>query len=668
MITSRSRGVRRIWLTLAATVLIGVAVLALVGWQFDLSPLKRLFVGLTPMNPLTALCFIALGANLAVRTWRPHRIALADCFAGAVVIVTSCRLGAYLFGADFPLDKLLYSSELLREQIHNEMAWSTATLFLLCGIGYLATSIREAWASLVAQAGAAITAFTALLVTDEYVFRALSNQDRMIPMALNTALMFLVASGGILILTWRHGFMRTLTLSAAGSKTTLLLLGMAIVIPFGLGLTIEELRRNGFIGQRSGDAFTVALISGVFAVVIWMTARCNARAEEAVLAAKADAERANLAKSEFLSRMSHELRTPLNAILGFAQILQLEGLSDRQADCVSHILRGGKHLLSMINEVLDISRIETGNLAMSCEPVEASGLLREAVQLLAPVASDKGVDLRDRTDSSDQIYVTADRQRLHQVLINLLSNAIKYNVADGKVTVECRHGEPGRVQLVVSDTGKGIDEDKLSQLFSPFSRLGAEDSTVEGTGLGLALSKSLSECMGGTLVYAPNPGGGSVFTLELRAAANPISANEPALRQLANQQVSFTNGLRVLVVEDNASNIALLKRIFEARPSVDTKIVTRGSSAVSTAVEYEPDLILLDVNLPDVSGDEVLRHLKSSPQTSEIPVVVTSADASSKTIAGLLSLGATEYLTKPLDVSKLLEVVDGRTMELKRSA
>ena len=376
-------------------------------------------------------------------------------------------------------------------------------------------------------------------------------------------------------------------------------------------------------------------------------------------AATAEADRANQAKSEFLSRMSHELRTPLNAILGFAQLLEIDAASPEQQESVDQILRAGRHLLGLINEILDISRIEAGRLQLSVEPVPVRETVRQAIELVQPSAAEPHVSVRAEV-IDENLHVLADRQRLQQVLLNLLSNSIKYNRPGGTVTVSCEAGAEGRLRIHVTDTGDGIAADKLQRLFTPFDRLGAEASAVEGTGLGLALSKTLVEAMGGTLRVQSRPGTGSTFSVELAVASAPGVADvvTPAAIEPTADDGTGRAPRKILYIEDNLSNLRLVQSVLARRAATTVLSAMQGRVGIALARDHRPDLILLDRHLPDMSGDEVFRLLRDDPRTRDIPVIVLSADAIPARMQRLLEAGVRAYLTKPLDVPSLLAAVD----------
>ena len=385
-------------------------------------------------------------------------------------------------------------------------------------------------------------------------------------------------------------------------------------------------------------------------------------AEQAMSIARREAERANRAKSEFLSRMSHDLRTPLNAVLGFAQLLDMDNLSADQRESVTQILEAGRHLLDLMNEVLDISRIESGNLSLSPEPVAVAEIVEQVVRLMRPLGAAQHVEVTALPTAAQDCHVRADRQRLTQILLNLMSNAIKYNREGGRVTVSCEDAGNGRVRINIADTGAGIRPEKLALLFTPFERLGAEQTGIEGTGLGLALSRGLAEAMGGKLGVSSEVDRGSTFWVELMSVA-PSPEVEP---QMAHASAPTPRSLdsisgTILYIEDNVSNVRLVERLLkQRRPRITLLHASDGTIGMAMALERKPDLIFLDLHLPDTPGEEVLRRLWEDPRTRDIPVAILSADATLSQSRRLIATGAKAYLTKPLDVSKMLALIDER--------
>ncbi|MCF5224621.1 PAS domain S-box protein [Pseudomonas syringae] len=382
-------------------------------------------------------------------------------------------------------------------------------------------------------------------------------------------------------------------------------------------------------------------------------------AEIALGTAREEAERASRAKSEFLSRMSHELRTPLNSILGFAQLLDMDSPASQRPQ-VGHILRAGQHLLKLINEVLDIARIEAGHVSLSLEPVSLSSVLKETLVLVSPMAADGNIELKELPHLPDELGVIADRQRLVQVLLNLLSNAIKYNRTDGQVRIEVDRSAE-HVTVSVVDTGYGIAPERLGQLFKPFERLDANPS-VEGTGLGLALSKSMLEMMKGTLSVQTTQNEGCRFTLALPFVAvhaptvvTPRPADAVPIPRPAARPAYHG---KLLCIEDNLSSMALIETLLQRRPGIQLLSSMQGQLGLDLARQHAPQLILLDLNLPDIKGLEVLQRLRRLPATANTPVLMITADASVNAQRELKEAGATAILIKPIQVPVFLALLD----------
>jgi len=375
-----------------------------------------------------------------------------------------------------------------------------------------------------------------------------------------------------------------------------------------------------------------------------------------------EVERASKAKSEFLSRMSHELRTPLNAILGFGQLLERQKPTEVQRTRISYILSAGRHLLELINEVLDISRIEAGHMQFSLEPVSVTDAVDEAIGLVLPLTTERKIKI-ERTDLIDSSpIVLADRQRLKQVLLNLLANAVKYNRDAGRVIVDLAPQPNEHFRISIIDEGPGIPSEKRSRLFSPFERLGAEAGLCEGTGLGLALSKRLVEAMAGTIGESA-PASGSCFWIEFPQTKD-VRREHGTERELTALLAGLNGQSKTLLyIEDNVSNLTLIEHLLSEYPPIKLISAMQGSLGLELAVRHQPDLILLDVHLPDLSGAEVLARLKANPRTSAIPVVVLSADATKSQIDRLMAAGANEYLTKPLEVDRFSKVVEAHLCE-----
>jgi len=375
--------------------------------------------------------------------------------------------------------------------------------------------------------------------------------------------------------------------------------------------------------------------------------------------AMAVADKANLAKSDFLSGMSHELRTPLSAILGFAQLMESGSPSPTPAQkrSIDQILKAGWYLLDLINEILDLALIESGKLPLSLEPTSLTDVVRECHAMIEPQAQKRGIRV---TFSPLDIpyFVNADRTRLKQVLINLLSNAVKYNREGGSILVEYSMGTPGRIRICVRDTGEGMPADMLTQLFQPFNRLGKEASLEEGTGIGLVMSKQLVELMQGRIGVESTVGSGSVFWFELNLTAEPRPVAAASKANAPAQVPSGAKTRTLLYVEDNPANLMLVEDLLARRSDIRLLTASEGTRGIEIARASLPDVVLMDINLPGISGIQALKLLRADPVTAHIPVLALSANAMPRDIARGLEAGFFRYLTKPIKIDEFMEALD----------
>jgi signal transduction histidine kinase/CheY-like chemotaxis protein len=444
-----------------------------------------------------------------------------------------------------------------------------------------------------------------------------------------------VLAGLIGVALFGSGISRRVTVAAANADR------------LGAGQPLEPVRRAGDELGRLADSLGQA-------------EKLLLRRSTELITARDEAVTANQAKDAFLSSTSHELRTPLNAVLGFAQLLQLSDLGHEDREAVERILAAGRHLLALINELIDIARIESGEFSLSLEPVALQPVVEETGQLMAPLAADRSITI-SQCRPPPGLAVKADRQRLRQILVNLLSNAIKYNHAGGTVTITCQAAGLDQASVTVADTGPGIPAGDLDRIFDPFERLGAEQTAIEGTGIGLPLARAFAEAMHGRLTAASIPGRGTTFTITL--PRTPDLAQAPADdERVPGPRIapdhSAGEGIHILYIEDNPANIEVVTRFLKTRPGMRLHSVTSGQAGLESATREIPDLVLLDLHVPGLHGDEVLRRLRANPATAGIPVAILSAEASPAVIRHLRARGVIAYLTKPLDLAEVGQLLD----------
>ena len=424
--------------------------------------------------------------------------------------------------------------------------------------------------------------------------------------------------------------------------------------------TLIPIRLNGMlIKDENGDSQIWSIIEDI---------SDNKKAQKALIEAREEAEDANRAKSQFLSSMSHELRTPMNAIMGFGQLLALDvgnPLNVDQSENVKEILTASDHLLELINEVLDLSKIEAGRIDLSIDNVSLAEVIAESLQLILPLADRRGISVRLYRDDikisindleKDQSVIRADYTRTKQVIINLLSNAVKYNSENGNIAIKCSKTE-NNIRIDITDTGRGLHPEQLSQLFTAFNRLGAENTEIEGTGIGLVITKKIVELMGGHIGVESKAGTGSTFWFELPNGTTELSDTVKDASP-SNVKIELEESRSVLYIEDNPANLRLVTHILGRLPNLHMWTAHEPMLGLEVAATNKPDLILLDINLPGMDGFEVLKLLKGRDGTKNTPVIAISANAMPKDIEKGLEAGFDDYITKPIDINRLLLAVD----------
>jgi len=394
-------------------------------------------------------------------------------------------------------------------------------------------------------------------------------------------------------------------------------------------------------------------------------------AEVGIKAARIEAENANHAKSQFLSSMSHDLRTPMNAILGFAQVLQIDSdspLTPDQGESVRQIIKGGNHLLALINEVLDLSKIESGDVALSMDIINTGDVLDECLDLSKPLADVRNITIENNTGVAGALpNIIADHTRLKQVLLNILSNAVKYNREGGRIILSVRDSAPGSLRINITDTGPGLSDDDIARVFNPFDRLGAENSEVEGTGIGMTITLRLVEKMNGSIGVESTLGERATFWIEFQTwgdaenqAPEPVA---PLETMKASSAVSLATAPKIedatiLYVEDNPANVALMERVIAHLGPYKLICIPNAESVIELAVSCQPDLILMDINLPGMNGFEALVKLRAREETKDIPVIALSANAMQRDIEKGRQAGFNDYITKPIHIPTLTKIID----------
>ncbi|MCH8273600.1 MAG: response regulator [Armatimonadetes bacterium] len=648
----------------AASVIAVATSLGVLGaWGLD-SALSQITIAVRiPMDPATALSFVLLGVSLLLRRrskqadpWARNAGQVCALIAAVVAVLslTGFSIGSLTTQVGRPTD---FGTPTVAEGVTQQ----TAVGILLLALGLLALDLEYRGGLRPAQLLALSAGFMGMLTLAGYAYGSYSLQETSSsqPMGPTAGMVFAILAVGLLAARPDRGLTAVIFSERPSGTMARRLLIAAFIVPMVLGWLRLEGEREGVYNTAFGIAVTVAATVVILGILIWITAtsldRIDAqreRAEVEARRAREEAVRANDAKTEFLSRMSHELRSPLQPIYTFAALIERETQSERHRRFAGDILQGGARLLELINEVLDIGKIESGHLSLSCVPVSVKDVISEAVRLTEPMAADRGVQIEVRAER-EGLYILADRQRVSQVLLNLLSNAVKFNVRDGKVWIAHKQSETGWVRIEVTDTGVGVPLDRIDLLFVPFERL-ADDQGIAGTGLGLALSKGLVEAMGGRIGIDMTGSAGSTFYVELPAATVEPAAEPPEQAAAVRMNVAAAQAKTVLHIEDDLATIRSVEGVLSERLDIRIMVAKQGRTGVDLASQIRPDIILLDLHLPDMPGEEVLRCIRLNPELRDTPVIVLSADATPKRVKELLNAGVLAYLTKPVDVSKLL--------------
>ena len=678
-------------------------ILAMAGWLFDFHILKSYWGDWATMKFNTALAMTLLAVGLVVQLSDPGRRAriAAAALHTVVLIIGFATTIQYVTGLDLGIDQLFVSGAEPNASFPlGRMAGATAALFSILALCCLLSLSRADGAQRAARMLNMFAIAVAFFVVfgygsgpqpiyDFFLFRsmalptslsfsilglaALTLRPTQMPASIVTdpgyagnivrgTLPWLVASPIIIAILADLGFLAGLYDDLVAHKLVVMVIiaaSVLILLRSGVVLRALDQRRRAAAAELKRSHHELELrVERRTAELRDMNQELRLSKAEAE-AARKNAEAASKAKSEFLSSMSHELRTPLNAVIGFGQLLEMDfehTLAEKQKDYSRRIISAGNHLLNLVNEVLDLSGIEAGKLKLSIEAVSVKEVIEYIGSTLRPLAEKNGIDLGVAVPD-EMGNVRADQLRLRQVLINLVSNAIKYNCSGGRVDLAAETLSDGKVRLSVSDTGIGIDVEDQKNLFEPFERLGAEYRGIEGTGIGLALSRKLVAAMGGTIGYTSALGKGSTFWVDLPAARAAEADTADADSAARNMGRAVAGGYSLLYIEDNPMNLRLMEDLTGTLPNVDMLATQTPQLGLDLALAHHPDVIVLDIDLPGMSGFEVLRRLKASPETNEIPVIALTASAFPSDRKRGLAAGFFRYLTKPLDVNAFLAAV-----------